>query len=579
LVWPGKYGPDGAPPAVPRVGRPLHLHEVHHAAGGGPGGWRNQLIWGDNLLAMGALLPRLAGQVDLVYIDPPYATGSEFSFATPVGDGDGAAPRFEGTAYRDCWRGGLASYLEMMYPRLVLIRELLHDEGSLFLHARHPVAHYLNALLDEVFGARRYQSQIIWHFTNKYGAGSAGFDVFHHVILHYSKSARFTFNPLRVPVKVPRKQPVRRWNKELARNEWLRDGDGNYLYRDSTDKELGDVWEIPVINPMAGERLGYATQKPEALLENIIRSASHPGGLVADFFCGSGTTLAVAEKLGRRWLGCDLGRFAIHTTRKRLHGLAGCRPFEVLTLGRGERQAWQATAFGQPGGAGGRRPVSGYRAFLLRLYGAQPLRGFTHLHGQKGEAVVHVGAVDRPVTGADIRGALGECRRLGQAELQILGWEWAEGVPEGAPAAARRRGVDLLLLQIPREVMEQPTANGEELPFFELACLEAAVQQRQEQTVRVVLQDFLIPHAGRLPEKVRAGVRKWSDYVDFWAVDWDYRDGPFAPGWAAYRTRRERSLALSSAEHRYERPGGYRVAVKVVDIFGNETVRVLTTSV
>src|SRR5262249_7374397 len=160
------------------------------------------------------------------------------------------------------------------------------------------------------------------------GAGSSAFDVFHHLIFHYTKSGKFTYNAQMVPVKEARQQPLRRWNKELSKNEWLKDENGNYLYRESTEKELGDVWEVPVINPMAKERLGFETQKPERLLEIAIRACSNEGDLVADFFCGSGSTLAAAEKEGRRWIGSDFTKTAVQVSRSRL--VAGdSKPFLV----------------------------------------------------------------------------------------------------------------------------------------------------------------------------------------------------------------------------------------------------------
>ena len=240
--------------------------------------------------------------------------------------------------------------------------------------------------------------------------------------------------------------------------------------------------------------LGIDTQKPEVLLERILKASTKPGGLVADFFCGSGTTLAVAEKLGRRWIGCDLSRFAVHVTRKRLLGIEGCRPFEILNLGKYERQYWQGVTFGEQGIHITEQALYEYLAFILKLYGAQPVAGLTHIHGKKGKAMVHIGAVDAPVTIDEISTAITECVQLRQTELHVLGWEWEMGLYDLMIPEAKKRGVKLLLLQIPREVMEQQAVDKGDIQFFELAYLEVDTKTLWELTARVTLIDFVIPN-------------------------------------------------------------------------------------
>jgi len=297
------------------------------------------------------------------------------------------------------------------------------------------------------------------------------------------------------------------------------------------------------------EWLDYATQKPEALLDRVIRVSSEPGSLVADFFCGSGTTLAVAEKLGRRWIGCDLGRFSIHTTRKRLLGIEGCKPFEILNLGRYERQYWQGATFGAKGKSITEQALYEYLAFILKLYGAQPLVGLAHLHGKQGKAMVHIGAVDAPVTIDEINAAVAECVQVRQAELHVLGWEWEMGLYDLMVAEAKRQGVKLLLLQISREVMEQQAVDKGDIQFFELAYLEVEIGRPGKLTATVTLKDFVIPNTELIPEEVRSKVKKWSDYIDYWAVDWNFQSDTFMQDWVAYRTRKARKLALTSDPH------------------------------
>lgn len=279
--------------------------------------WHNKLIFGDNLQVMKTLLDmKRRGElrnsdgtdgIRLVYIDPPFATKREFHGSD------------DQKAYQDKIVG--AEFIEFIRRRLILIRELLSDDGSIYVHLDWKKSHYIKLILDEVFGEKRFINEVVWYYTNKYGANSSGFDSFHNTLFRYGKGKKFVFSPIRIPVKTPRTQPLRAWNKELGKNEWLQDENGNNLYTDSIEKDAGDVWEIPVINPMAGERVGYPTQKPEQLLDWVIRSSSNEGDLVLDAFSGSGTTCAVAEKLNRRWIGIDCGKLAIYTIQKRLLNL------------------------------------------------------------------------------------------------------------------------------------------------------------------------------------------------------------------------------------------------------------------
>ena len=448
------------------------------------------------------------------------------------------------------------------------------------MHIDSTIGHYLKVLLDEVFGRENFRNEIIWYYTNKLGTGGNTFDKHHDSLFVYVNGRQWTHNALMRPVRQRKMQPVTQ--KIGGERVWLRDEEGNRRYSmGNSETKVGDVWEIPYINPVASERLGYATQKPEALLENVIRASSGEGDLVADFFCGSGTTLAVAEKLGRRWIGCDLGRWGIHVTRKRLLEIENSKPFEVLNLGKYERQYWQGVTFGGVRGESqSEQSLYEYLAFVLRLYGAQPLAGMAHLHGKKGKSMVHIGAIDAPVTIDEVNNAIDECALVKQSELHVLGWEWEmglagpnNGVRRGGPmhGVAKDKGVRLTLLQIPREVMEQQVAEPGDVDFFELAYLEAEITHPAEESVEVALRDFVIPNADLVPEGVRAKIRKWSDYIDYWAIDWDFRNDTFMLGWVAYRTRKDRKLPLSSDRHTYEKAGHYRVVLKVIDIFGNDT--------
>ncbi|HEY4410764.1 MAG TPA: site-specific DNA-methyltransferase [Acidimicrobiia bacterium] len=570
LVWPGKYDEQGRRRVVDRVTLPFRVVERlgGEPAGAFEDGWRNQLIWGDNQRVMSSLLDRHAGQVDLIYLDPPFASGGDFVMTVPIGDGSPAgetsgASSFETTLYRDSWQGGLGTYLAMLADRLTLMRELLRDTGSLYIHVDAIAGHYVKVVADEIFGAGSFQREIIWRIGWVSGFKSAARNWIrnHDTILFYVKSpGSFTFNKTYVPYPPGYR---RRGGGEPTGKGYPIDDVWN---ASPAEQELKgeDSLDSIQIKSFSNEKTGYATQKNESVLRRIIEASSNPGDLVADFFCGSGTTQAVAEKTGRRWIGADLGRSAIHITRKRLLDIPGCRPFDLLDLGPHERTHWQMATFGGN--------TDDYMAAMLRLYGAAPLAGSTHLHGRMGEAAVHIGAADVPVSADEIALCLEECALVGAKELHILGWDWQPGVQDPAAADAAARGVDLLLRQIPRELMEDQAVARGDITFFELARLDLQLRPtRRRHEVVVTLRHFDLPHPDLLSGTVREKIARWSDHVDSWAVDWTFTGDTFEPGWVTYRTRKARSLRWESDPHVFDGPGEYTVMVKVVDIFGNDT--------
>jgi len=540
LVWPGKYNEDGTLKEVPRVNLPfqvietvnesratrealkskgLGLFDIYEGKEGDTfeEGWRNKLIWGDNLLVMGSLLEKFAGKIDLIYIDPPFATGADFSFTAPIGESGTEIFKeqsvIEEKAYRDTWGPHGEKYPDWIYQRIILCRELLKPNGSIFVHLDPTIVHAVKVIMDEVFGHSSeksdepgFRNEVIWCYSGG-GIPKREFPRKHDVILWFTKSTSWTFNIQYRPYS----------EGTIQRGRTAVKGDDAKLREAGTP--VNDWWpDIKrITSPTDFEKLYYDTQKSEELLERIIKTASNPGDLVADFFCGSGTTLAVAEKLGRRWIGCDLGRWGIHVTRKRLLGIENCKPFEVLNLGKYERQYWQGVTFAKNGKTVTEQALYEYLAFILKLYGAQPVSGMSHIHGKKGKAMIHIGAVDAPVTISEIDLAVDECTRLKQGELHVLGWEWEMGLYDLMVEAAKKKGVKLLLLQIPREVMEQQAAAKGDVRFFELAYLEAVIKKPRKLAAEVALKDFVIPNTELIPEEVRAKIKKWSDYIDYWA--------------------------------------------------------------
>ena len=654
LVWPGKYNEDGTRKEVPRVNlpfqvietvnesratreaqlnKPISLFDVYQGKEGDnfAEGWKNKLIWGDNLLVMNSLLERFAGKIDLIYIDPPFATGADFSFKAPIGNLgsiDKSPSIIEEKAYRDTWGSGFNSYLNMLRYRLGLIRDLLSKNGSFFLHIDHRVTSHVKILCDEIFGADTFRNIIVWRRQiprgmkahAKYMPHSSDF------LLLYTKSNSSTWNIIRKENFITFEEAAKKYMRDkkgffrtsdpgtysdeslirlykegriyvtkggrvIIRNgkiyttkgsmgiKYYRERRGDKIVEESV---VDNIWDdIPGMGIVSSEFLGYPTQKPEKLLKRIIEFSTDEGDLVADVFCGSGTTLAVAEKLGRRWIGCDLGRWGIHTTRKRLLDLDSCKPFEVLNLGKYERQYWQSVTFGDDKDITiNEQALYEYLAFVLKLYGAQPLPGMTYCHGKKSKTLVYVGAVDAPVTINEIDNAINECVQLKQDDLHVLGWEWEMGLAGPNNDVRRgglmhdiagRKGVKLSLFQIPREVMEQQAIDKGDIQFFELAYLEAEIEKPDKSTVRVALKDFVIPDTSLIPKDVRDKIESWSDYIDYWSVDWDFRNDTFIHEWVTYRTRKERKLHRASDTHTYESPGEYRILIKVIDIFGNDT--------
>jgi hypothetical protein len=345
---------------------------------------------------------------------------------------------------------------------------------------------------------------------------------------------------------------------------------------------IQSIWpDIPNVTGISSEKLGYPTQKPERLIDRILRASSNEGDLVLDCFVGSGTTAAVAEKLNRRWIACDMGRFAIHTTRKRLLQIPDVRPFVVQNLGKYERQLWQTGQFAREGPETPEQAAQRHRAyveFVLQLYQATPLHGYTWLHGSKGGRLVHVGSVEAPVSVGDVKKIAAEFKkavRTGKGApttngVDVLGWDFALETHEVAAQQAAATNLRMLFKRIPRDVMDMRAVEQGDVHFFELAALGVAVKVKRKHCT-LTLTDFDIP-PDDVPEVVRAAVKYWSQWIDYWAVDWDYKGDTFHNQWQTFRTRKEPKLALA-AEHKYEVAGTYRVVVKVIDILGNDTTK------
>jgi len=587
LIWEGKYDEFGNRRQVDIAGAAMPLQKIEtideprsRAESQGRlfeeqkahrDDFRNMLIWGDNKLVMASLLKEYKGRIDLIYIDPPFDVGADFTMSLPIGDDGESLDKDQSTlemvAYRDIWGKGTDSYLQMMYERLVIMRELLSENGSIYVHLDWHIGHYVKSMMDEIFGKENFANEIVWCYTRARPTGKF-FARLHDVILFYSKTSNYVFNKQKVPLS-PTTQPAKRIIRK----------DGSIWERNSFEKDMGDWWEITFHN-ISDERIGFKTQKPEALLERIIKASSNEGDLVADFFCGSGTTGAVAEKLGRRWIMADLGRFAIHTSRKRLIDVQRelndqhqpYRSFDVYNLGRYERQWWQKEALQGADSEHRRVVLEFFRAELL-VNPPSPL-----LHGRKAGAYVHVDRIDSILTREEARAVALAVQQAGGKEVQCLAWDFEMDLRMYCDQLEQELGVRIKLYTIPREIMERNRKDPP--PFFEVATLTAEPVYRtneNKRTVDIKLTSF-IPSLAEVPEKELNALQERAlqsgfDFIDFWAVDFDYHpQQPFNHHWQAYRTRRNRALpTVSDLHYEYKQPGKYLACVKVIDVFGADT--------
>lgn len=571
--------------------------------------FRNRLVWGDNKLVLASLLEEFTGRVDLIYIDPPFDVGADFKMKVPIGDLKDNIQKdqslIEMVAYRDLWGKGSNSYLHIMFERLSLMKELLSEHGSIYLHIDYRVASMMRLIMDEIFGKENFQNQIIWCYKERERV-LKNYNPKHDVILFYSKSpsglrpfnwkfaaeeySEVTLKKFKYEDEVGKYQ-IRGKNQSgspVQAADGLTPADEekhpNLTYRDYLHDREGvaprDWWTIPIINKAADERTGYNTQKPEGLLERIIQVSSDEGGIVADFFCGSGTTGAVAEKLGRKWIMSDLGRFAVHTSRKRMidqqrnlnDSGEQYRSFDVYNLGRYERQWWQQDTL--------QGAEDEHRNVVLKFFRAETLSQPTSplIHGRKGNAFVHVDGIDSLFTREEAKEVASAVIAAGGKQVHCLAWDFEMEIRQAITALETELDIKIRLHRIPREIMER---NRTEVPpFFEIALLQAepvTSKTKGGTTVDIKLTNFL-PSLAEVPSKElealqERAVESGFDFIDFWAIDFNWHPNmPFNHHWQDYRTRKHRSLkTVSNAEYKYDKPGTYTACVKVVDVFGCDT--------
>jgi len=649
-------------------------------------GWTNKLIWGDNKLILSSLKNgpmreeiEAQGGLKLIYIDPPFDVGADFSMDIEIGE-DTFTKRpniMEEIAYRDTWGKGADSFITMIYERLVLMRDLLAEDGSIYVHCDWRMNSFTRLIMDEVFGPENQLNQLVWKRSAPIGGKkkSKMFPRDYDAVVAYRKGEGNIFNNVYVPytedyianfftkcdpdgrkwASYPlgdySEQSVARLERE-GRIHTTKNGKKRLkFYLGETEGILADdLWmdirnvgqeRVANIQGKEMELIGYPTQKPEKLLDRIVKASSNEGDLIADFFCGSGTTAAVAEKLGRKWIVADLGKFAIHTTRKRLIGVQrqlkaegkDYRAFEILNLGKYERQHYIGVNPNLREAEQQKQLEEKEARFvdlILRAYRAEKTEGFNTFNGKKAGRLVSVGPVNLPVTRLFVEEVILECRQKHITRVDILGFEFEMGLFPNVLDEARAKGIDIAAKYIPAEVFDKRAVEKNQVVFHDVSFIEVKPHVKGK-SVAVELTDFSVfysqdsiaaAEATLKDKKSKIVVEKgqivkvskdahgivsrelltqnWTDWIDYWAVDFDFEskreivrvknedtgeweerwtgDYIFENEWQSFRTKKDRSLELMSVFHECL-PGRRKLAVKVVDIFGTDTMTIVEVSV
>ena len=656
-------------------------------------GWTNKLIWGDNKLILSSLKNgplrkqiEAEGGLKLIYIDPPFDVGADFSMNIEIGE-DSFTKKpsvIEEIAYRDTWGKGADSFIAMIYERLKLMHDLLAEDGSIYVHCDYRVSGYMRLVLDEVFKKEKCRNEIVWSYT-KMGGATKKYNSNFDTVLFYTKSDKYIFN-----YQTKDKYSIFYYrHKDKIRDNKLYYGDikdtkdslikskinqatkryGRVLRDDDivldfnlpeNKQKIDNIWsDIPPLNNITHENNGYPTQKPEKLVERMLKASTNEGDLVADFFCGSGTTLAVAEKLGRKWIGSDLGRFSIHTTRKRMIGVQremkkdgkDFRAFEILNIGKYEREKFlnvNEDLRQEEKRIIREQKEKEFVKLILSAYKAEAVDSFNFFVGKKRDRLVAIGQIDTPVTNDFLEKIVNECSENKITKVDVLGFDWEMGLDF---EIAKKQGIDVQFKVIPREVFDKKAVEKGHVKFYDVAYIEVKpiLQGRGNvKEVAIELVDFSVfynqDNTGEVEEKLQSGgskivikdgkvvkiskdkksdivteeilTKKWTDWIDYWSVDFDFEskkeivrtvkekrvqqklDGSSDPEqlqlddceeqwtgnyifeneWQSFRTKKDRGIELVSAFKEMPK-GRKKIAVKVIDIFGNDTTKIIEINI
>ncbi len=663
-------------------------------------GWANKLIWGDNKLILSSLVNgpmrneiEKQGGLKLIYIDPPFDVGADFSMKIDVGDEQLTKKPsvLEQIAYRDTWGKGADSFIAMIYERLSLMKDLLVEDGSIYVHCDWRVNSYIRLAMDEIFGKDNFINELSWEKIKSVKAQTKGFGKVKDTIFLYAKSNNIIFNQMRKPHDPDYVKSMYRHVDEKGRyrlhdftqkgqgasrqfgkrgilppptgkhwiwsqkriNEGLRKGlivfsknripqVKRYLH-EVKGEALSDLWnEVSPMGAVSSERLGYPTQKPETLLERIIQASSNKGDLVADFFCGSGTTCAVAEKLERKWIGSDLGKFAIHTTRKRMIKTQrdlkkinkSYRSFEVLNLGRYQKDYYIGVThniFALEDKKKSsiekderkkiiQRKGKEFEKLILEAYEARSISDYEIFVGEKHKRLIYISPINWHISRDDIEKIIEECLDRNITKVDVLGFDYEMGLFPKIQAEANQKGIDINFKKIPDEIFDTRAVKNKEVHFFDVAHIAAKAHQKDGQ-VSIELVNFVVMNSeAGIRSVLRNGqsqivvehnkvirIKKdkegnistdtitetWEDWIDYWSVDFDFEskkefrsykngvikmketgDFVFENEWQSFRTKKNKKLEFKTPLYTLKKEKT-KIAVKVVDILGSDTMTIL----
>ena len=635
-------------------------------------GWSNKLIWGDNKLILSSLKNgplrkqiEAEGGLKLIYIDPPFDVGANFSMNIEIGEDTFTKNPsvIEEIAYRDTWGKGADSFIAMIYERLKLMHGLLAENGSIYVHCDWRLSCHLRLILNEIFGESNFQNEIIWRKGSFFGPSNKlkQFPKNHDTIFYYSKSENRIFN---LPKEDYQESTLKQYKFEDKNGKYrlqeLRDYTKDSIDKFRIDGKIEDTSAGPKLKQYLDDKSGkvvetvwndlnrlsntiYPTEKPPKLLERIIKASSNEGDIVADFFAGSGTTLAVAEKLGRKWIGSDLGRFSIHTTRKRMIGVqrelkkAGkdFRAFEILNIGKYEREKFLGVNENlreEEKRLQRENKEKDFIKLILSAYKAEPVDSFNVFVGKKRDRLVAVGQIDTPVTSDFLERVIAECKEKKITKADVLGFDYEMGLNF---ESAKKLGIDVQFKVIPREVFDKKAVEKGQVKFYDVAYIEVKPIIRgraNSKEVAIELSDFSVfynqDNTGEVEEKLQSGgnkiiiengqvikiskdkqtdiierevlTKKWTDWIDYWSVDFyfqskkeiirvvDEKTGEekeewtggyiFENEWQSFRTKKDRMIELTSA-FKDAQKGKMKIAIKVIDIFGNDTTKVIEVNI
>lgn len=572
--------------------------------------WCNRLIYGDNLLAMQALLTgdkssnleALRGKVDLIYIDPPFDSKADYrtKITLPGNEITQKPTTFEQFGYSDLWQKGTVSYLEYMYPRLLLMRELLSDKGSIYVHIDWHVGAYMKILLDDIFGKENFRNEIVWAYS-RWANVSNAFQRMHDNIFYYCKSTSSTFHEQRVKLSESRKRNLVQIVNGVKVS--MRDENGNVVYRQQNDKPVSDYWDdtdywsstdcwddLFQVGKTGNERLDYATQKPEKLLERIIKASSNEGDLVCDFFGGSGTTAAVAEKLGRRWITTDIGKPSNLVMRKRFIDM-NAKPFLYQAIGDYNKEAFATNKHFSR--------VGDLCEVVLKLYGALPFererlddRRWGYIKG--GKTLVFVDSPNKFTSKNTLKKAFEAKNNLLGAvwsKCVVLSWNYHFDISEGLELY--KDSVEVL--SIPPDLLDRLRRNGlgklidsgsirfTSLQYLTLKNIELKSWDEEEDELKVELGNYILhsPDAIPLDEKDKQTLEEIMtndplSLIEYWSIDPDYDGETFRSIWQDYRQNTENDgdalHCVYSTTLRVKKKAERTVCVKAVDVFGLESI-------